>query len=389
MRNLFSFLAVASCLTLASCAAPPRSYRTSVGEGPDQISVVVVSGTPYKMGQAFGRLMKDEVKPCMTGWLAVAQREDPDRCSNAALDAAWGTVAPHTNDRFKQELAGMADGSGVPIEVLRRVHMIPVVSDFACSGVAVWGPATASGHLLQLRNLDFSTNAGLQDYPVIVVYLPDKGIPHVNPTFAGFVGSHTGMNTEGVVLGEKGESPKSDFPFNLDGVHFTTLFRDLLYRARDLDQALGMIQSARRIKRYYWYLGDGKGPDVRAVKIKVTTPDPIPLTIWRDNDKTDELAPKVLKNAIYNTMENEIAYKHLKANWGRYDPDKMIALSRQVASKNGNLVNVVYDATALELWVAHAEESEYASKRPYVHLKMRDYLDPSRTPPGAVVWVGK
>ena len=99
-----------------------------------------------------------------------------------------------------------------------------------------------------------------------------------------------------------------------------------------------------------------------------------------------EADPEIL---AIDTMENEIAYKHLKANWGRYDPDRMIALSRRVASKNGNLVNVVYDATALELWVAHAEGSEYASKRPYVHLKLRDYLDPSKTPPGAIVRVDK
>ena len=35
---------------------------------------------------------------------------------------------------------------------------------------------------------------------------------------------------------------------------------------------------------------------------------------------------------------------------------------------------MVYDATALELWIAYAEKKENAYLRPYVHLKLNDYI---------------
>lgn len=385
MRRFCGVLLLAISILSPASAAAFECYRTSVGSGDDEIPVVVVGGTPYEMGRAFGRLMKDEVKQCILGWVTPAQLGLPEQYGDAALDAAWDAIKPYTHERFEQELKGVADGSGVPYEVLRRAHMIPVVSSHACSGVAVWADATKDGHLLQLRNLDFTTDAGLQDYPAVVVYVPKKGIPHVNVTFAGYVGSHTGMNAEGVVLGEKGESPQKEYPYKLNGVHFSTLFRDMLYEADDLDDVVEMIKSAQRIKRYYWYVSGGKGPDQRAVKIKVTTPDRVGLHIWTDNDKTDELAPRVFKNAIYHTMDNVVAFKDLKANWGNYDPDKMISLSRAVASQGGNLCNVVYDATTLELWVAIAQKEKLAYTQPYVKVRMKDYLDPNKVPPGAVV----
>ncbi|MBN1345354.1 MAG: hypothetical protein JXQ73_21860 [Phycisphaerae bacterium] len=389
MRHALTLLFVGICLMLPSCAAPHPCYRTSVGTGPDEIPLVVVGGTPYDMGYAVGRLMKDEVAACTSAWLAGARAEMPERCTDEQLDAAWKSVAPHTDKRFQQELRGLADGSGVPYERLLRMHMIPVVSDFACSGVIVWGEATKTGHLLQLRNLDFTVNAHLQEYPLIVIYVPDRGIPHASVTVAGMIGANTGMNARGVVMGEKGESPKKDHPFDLNGTHFLTLFRDVLWEARSLDEAVGMIRSAKLIKRYYFYVGGRKGDGWGGAKVKVTTPDSPPLHVWRDNDKDDELSPEVLPGAVYNTMNNELAWKRLKADSGSYDPDKMIALSRDLASRNGNLLDAVYDAEALEMWVAFAEGSQHAFERPYVHVKMTDYLDPTYVPEGATLLPAK
>ena len=60
---------------------------------------------------------------------------------------------------------------------------------------------------------------------------------------------------------------------------------------------------------------------------------------------------------------------------GVFDSDKMIELSRIVADDDGNLENVVYDATDLEMWVAYANGSEIAGKRPYVYIDLKKYFD--------------
>ena len=375
------FILILVLLIVASCSKSTEEiketqngYLQTVGTGQDEITVAVVRGTPYEMGQALGQLLKEEINTTMTGFLNYGQQGDPDRFNNDNLDAAWTAVSPYIHSRFKDELKGLADGSGLSLEMLRRAHMIPVLGDYACSGVIVWGDASANGHLYQIRNLDFTMRGHLQDAPTIVIYLPDEGIAHAVPTFAGYIGAHAGMNDRGIALSEKGASPGKDYPFDMDGTHFFTLFRDLLYEADDLNEVLEMIETTKLIKRYRFWVGDGKEETMGGAKILVSSPDEVKLTIWKNNDPSDEVAPNLVTNTIYYTMKNDIAYNHLKENRGSYDADKMIELSRAVADDDGNLINVVYDATSLEMWVAFAEDLQVASERPYVHIKLKDYL---------------
>jgi hypothetical protein len=339
-----------------------------------KIPVVVVSGTPYEMGYQLGQATKDEVNKCMMGFLDLGQQSEA-KYSNANLDDAWEKMLPYIDNRFIEELKGLADGAEVSLDKLRRAHMIPVISSFACSGVAVWGDATANGDLYHIRNLDFTMDAHLQDYPVIVVYKPDQGIAHIQTSFAGYIASHSGMNAKGIVLGEKGASPSKEYPYNYDGIHFSLLFRTMMYNAENLDTALDMIENAKLIKRYFLYISDGKKETMGAAIAVVTTPDEIKLSIYKANEKPEGIELKVLDNCIYYTMDNDIAYASLDMNKGKFDSEKMINLSKSVASKGGNLLNVVYNASTLEMWVAYANGPADACDSEYIHVNMNDYLN--------------
>lgn len=378
MKFKLAFSSLLILIFALSCTndvkSPKEAIVSTIGSGDDVIKVVVVSGTPYEMGYQLGKALKDDIRSCMTGFLKFGAIGDPDRYNNENLDAAWISVEPYINDRFKDELKGLADGSEVSWDELKRAHMIPVVGNYACSGVSTWGNASANGNLYQIRNLDFTMGGGLQDYPIIVIYNPDEGISHASATFAGYIAAHTGINAKGIVLSEKGASPDKEYPFDLDGTHFSTLFRDLLYDANNLEEALNTIESTKLIKRYHLYVGDGKSETMGAAKILVSSPDEVKLTIWKDNDETDEVAPNISENVCYYTMDNDAAYEFITTNYGKFDSEKMIELSRLVADEGGNLENVVYDATNLEMWVAYANGKEEASKRAYVHIDLKKYF---------------
>ncbi|MBN2309345.1 MAG: hypothetical protein JXR94_10260, partial [Candidatus Hydrogenedentes bacterium] len=199
-----------------------------------------------------------------------------------------------------------------------------------------------------------------------------------------------GMNAQGIALSEKGASPDGDKPYKLNGTHFTTMFRDILYDAHSLQEAVDIIRTTPQIKKYRFYIGDGapegSGRQMGAVKVKAYAGDPNPLIFWGPNDPTDEVAPKIMDDVIYFTMNNEAAYEHLTTFYGGYDGRRMIELSRRLADDDGNLLDVVYDATSLEMWIAYAEGFKVASSRTYVHVDLKDYLDyPAQAPEGAQV----
>ncbi len=285
-----------------SCShTPPKitdGYVTSIGDGKDEIKIVVVKGTPYEMGVQLGVLLRDDIKSTLNNFLNTTAKKLPKLPLKKLLDKAWKINSKYIDQRVLNEMKGVADGSGVSLKLLQRCHMIPVVSPYACSGVAVWGNSTKNGHTYQIRNLDYSMDAKLQEHPVIVIYIPIKGTPHANITFAGYIASHTGMNANHIVFGEKGQSPKDEFPYDLNGTHFSFLFRTLEYDAKTLDNALSIIKNTPLIKRYFLYISDGNKETMGAAKIRVSSPDPEKITIWKDNDQTDNVAPNTFSNCV-------------------------------------------------------------------------------------------
>ncbi|MFO1021763.1 MAG: C45 family peptidase [Planctomycetales bacterium] len=368
-RLWIALIATLICSPPFSGTVRAEGYLTSVGSGEDKIPVVVVKGTPYEMGRRLGELVKEDANKFINIFMKSVQTAEPQRFSDANLSAAWKTISKYTDPRFQEELKGLSEGAGIPLDLLQRAHMVPAIGDFSCSSIAAWGTATKNGHLYQTRNLDWDMHVSAQNYPCIVVYIPDQGIPHVNITFAGSIGSNTGMNAQGIVLSEMGDSPASDYPFNLEGTHFTTLFRSVLYDADGLDAAVDLFKNSHRIKKYHFVVGDGK--NLRAVKMLAHAPN---LVIWKDNDPQDELAPKVHKDFVYQD-EGRGAFAPMLKNFGKITEKDMIDVACKIPIKGGNILDVVYDATALEFWVAYAEKDVEAYKRPFVHVKLKDYLE--------------
>ncbi|MCP4640589.1 MAG: hypothetical protein GY851_09160 [bacterium] len=343
-------------------------YRTSVGTGVDEVPVVVTNGTAYEMGYRFGQLMQSEIQVWIPQFLAYIQSEP--LMTDAALDAAWQTTAPHTDARYMEEMLGIAAGAEVDFLDVRRVHTSMLLAPYSCSSVAAWDTATVDGHLYQTRDLDWSTDAGAQDYPAIVMYMPTEGNVHVNVAFAGTVACHTGMSYAGIALAEMGDSPSGEMPYDLDGTHFMPMFREILYDANSLTDAVDILTNAQRIKRYHYVFGDGRN-ELAAVKIKAHAPEtpPADLIIWTDNDATDEFAPNVITDVVYND-EGRGAFPAIQSNHGSIDETVMMTIATDIATSGGNVVNVVYDATDFELWVAFANDMDLAYTQPFVHLDM-------------------
>jgi len=341
-------------------------YQFVLTNGVARVPVVVIGGTPYQMGWHLGRLLQPEIQQFIPA--AVAGFKQKLNVSDAELDRVWATTAAFTDLRFAQELIGLADGSGLPIRTLQHAHCLPLLAPYSCSSVAVWGKASADGHLYQTRDLDWSLEVGAHKFPVLVVYLPLAGHPHVLPTFAGMIGANCGMNTAGVALSEMGDSPAREMPYFLRAPHFTAWFRTVLYDASSLSDALGIFKGQPMTKRYHFVFGDGRS-EKRAVKIRAHSPEAPSdrVHIWNDNDPTDEFAPNVLQDVVYND-EGRGAFPILRRDYGKFDGEKMKNLACSIPIRGGNVMDVVFDATALRLWVSYAGVDKEAYERPFVFL---------------------
>lgn len=342
--------------------------RTTVSDGNVKLPMVVVKGTPYAMGYHLGRLMKAEMNAFIPNALEGIRKELI--VSNELLVEVWSRMAAYADQRVAQELSGLADGSGIPLSTLQAIHAVSILMPYSCSSVAAWGKATVDGHLYQTRNLDWSMEVMAHEFPVIVAYIPDKGIPHVVPTFAGIIGAHTGLNARGIALSEMGDASAKEAPYQVHAPHFTVFFRTMLYDADSLSKTIDIFKAQPMTKRYHFVFGDGQ-KELGAVKILAHSPEPEGkrLKIWKDNDPTDEFAPNVMANCVYND-EGRGAFPTLQSEYGKLDAKKMIALANKIPIKGDNVINAVYDATALKMWVSYAKGKVEAYQRPYVEVDL-------------------
>lgn len=65
------------------------------------------------------------------------------------------------------------------------------------------------------------------------------------------------------------------------------------------------------------------------------------------------------------------AFPALRSGHGRLNGEKLVNVANQIPIKGGNVVNVVYDATALRLWISYAKGNQEAYQRPYVFLDLK------------------
>jgi isopenicillin-N N-acyltransferase-like protein len=344
-------------------------HRITVGEQDAQFPLAVVRGTPYEMGHHLGRLFSKEIQTFVPAALEGITQDL--KLAPGTLNEVWSRTSSYGDDRLEQELAGLSDGSGVPLSTLQALHAVPLLMPYSCSSIAAWGDATVDGHLYQTRNLDWSMEVGAHEFPMIVLYIPNEGIPHVVPSFAGMIGAHTGMNAKGVALSEMGDASAKEAPYQVHAPHFTVYFRTMLYDSDSLGKALSIFKAQPVTKRYHFVFGDGQ-TDNRAVKVRAHSPEPADkqVLIWKDADPTDEFAPNVLSCVVYND-EGRGAFPTLQKERGKLDGPKLVELANKIPIKGGNVENVVYDATALRMWVSYAKSGKEAYTRPYTFIDLK------------------
>ena len=386
LKSIFpaACLFAAALLLLASphalSANGGSGERSTIGSGADSITVVTVSGTPYEMGLWEGKLLAPEISGCLSHMMNAVPGAE------TLLDEGVKILWPYVPDRYTQELQGMADGCAqaghpeVTFQALQRLAAVADVSELGCSLYVAFGKATANGHTYQMRNLDWSMEVGAQDYPVITVYKPDTGHGYVNVGFAGLTGCIAGMSDIGIAASEiMGNYWDSE---SLNGFPFPLLLRYAMEEADNLDEAVSVLQNAKRTNDYHYALCDPQaggngtvlftGPNVF---VRLTPGQPLDnypglAAPWNLKKPYYEPLNDVVYWKNHNGSGNELLHGYILSRYGSIGDEEAVQIARD-SGTDGTVMSVVYDATDLELWASFAEgPTTPAQFRQYAHLKL-------------------
>ena len=392
LRLVASCLAL--CVGLSSRAAAGDSRviaRCGAGflEEIDGTRVLHVVGEPYEMGYQQGALLREDIRENVRYLFEVKAKEikiekggltllDPRRVIKG-IAARQRKFVP---DRYYEEMRGVADGSGVPFEDIVISNFIPEL--FHCSGFAIAGSATKDGTLYHGRILDYSCDWKLQEHAILTVASPRNKIPFVNVTYAGFVGSVTGMNAERVSIGEMGGGGVGHW----DGVPMAFLTRMALEEADSLDQGVKIFREHPRTCEYYFVMADGETGKAVGMEASWNVFDVVAM------GASHPKLPSAIKDAVVLSAGDRYQelVKRVKGGLGGFDAESARHLMDRPVAMKSNLHSVLFETTTGRFWVANAsKEGQPASEQPYHEYELRGLLrhvpDPSATvlpaPPAA------
>jgi len=284
----------------------------------DNQCLLVMEGTPAEMGFQHGRLLAKQIRHIIReGYMAKAFYAKG--YSREYIAAQSERMEKHFPPEYIEEMKGLVKGleaAGVTDIAYEDIRTAVTQAEIAhhkpndppelnrpgtaapaehCSNFAVWGQWTKDGRLLHGRNLDWNIEDGAQENAVILVWRPKGGIPFMMPGWSGGIGSVSGMNAEGITIGEM-TSVSSEETF--DGLPLMLLMRRVLEKAATLDEAVAIIEKGPRTTGWNFIMGDGKIPSARALEV-----DAVSCGVFGplDPKETERTGHWAMKDAIRRT----------------------------------------------------------------------------------------
>lgn len=353
--------------------APEASRTLLAEEGPayleriGTVRVLHLKGGPYAMGFQHGVLLKDEIISASERLKAVGGVAwDGD--FGSSMREAWQRTSPHIPSRYKRELRGMADATGLSLEAVQGLTIFPEL--FHCSGFTVWGRATADGALLHGRVLDYIRQARFDEFAVVMVQEPDEGHAFLNVGYAGMIGSVTGMNDQGVVIGEMGGKGNEQW----DGVPMTLLVRQCLEKGTTIEDVRRIMTESPRTCQYYYVISDAKAAGGRG-DARAVAAEPDEITFLGANE-AHPLLPRPLEDAVLLSADDRYRclVDRVEKMYGRITPEVALDIMARGVAMKGNIHNALFKPKTLEVWVANSDENQPACNRPYQRLDFTDLL---------------
>jgi isopenicillin-N N-acyltransferase-like protein len=351
-----------------------------------RIRVLYVSGTPYERGYQHGVLLRDEVQANL-GFLFKTARQK--FVMDELFAEVYERMRPFIPQEYVEEMHGLAHGAKMPLHVIHAMHILPEIGEWggkrevkntlkammrgelgtSCSNLAVSGSATPDGGMLSVRILDWGLHriSKLHEYPLITIGVPDSGYAYANIGWVGFLGAVSGMNEEGITLGEMGYGdPENE---TLLGTPMPFVLREVMTRAASLSEVRSTITKFPGTNSFGYLMSDGKAKEAEMYirdrdRFLVFSPG-------ADLKDNDEFFPGI-HDTIYGGHFEEVMADALTVHHGKITAELLMKQLIPAMAMQSNFQNVIYDPTNLQFWVNNAANPRVSAKvEPYSHFDLK------------------
>jgi isopenicillin-N N-acyltransferase-like protein len=370
--------------------------------------ILHLKGSSYDMGYQHGKLLKDLIQENIKRYVKPLNNSKVILNKVSTFLKNLDAIINHIPKKFLLEMQGLADGADVDLTDIIIMNIFPEM--FHCSGITLSDKATNDGSLYHVRVLDYSIGKNLQDTACLMIVEPENAFAFVNVSYAGFIGSVTGMNQQQISVGEIG----GDGYGLWEGVPMSFLIREVLEKAKTLKDAWDIFSKTPRTCEYYYVVADGKnnnsiGIYATSSQIQKILPGENYAAFALDksskNTKNDDkyfFSPTKIESSSYQTLfynknlmgllrkqpnncitltgfshpeRYPILIDRISKEYGKVDVYSLQEIIKLPVARTSNLHNAIFHPSTLDLWVSHADENNQpACNQKYYHFNLDEQL---------------
>ena len=370
-----------------------------------KVRVLYVSGTPYERGYQHGVLLRDEVRDNL---LSMYEKLLDKFRFEELLEESYERQRPYIPQEYIDEMHGLAHGARIPLRVVHAIHALPEITEWggkkklkkvikdmmegvygtSCSNFSATGKATPDHAMYTVRLLDWGLHkiSKLHEYPLITVTIPENstkrgatsnpaGVISANIGWVGFLGAVSGMNAQGITLGEMGYGdPEGE---TMRGMPMPFVLRDVLTYAKNLSDVRKIISSKPGTNSFVFLMSDGKNNTAELyVRDRNRFEVHKPGVELKDDKKT--FPP--IKDVVYGGHYEDRMTKVLQEQNGKITPEIIMQEVIPFIAMPSNFQNVVYDPKGLKFWFNNARgPKDRAAEQPYTFFDFGTAIANSKT----------
>jgi hypothetical protein len=333
------------------------------------VTVVYLSGTPYEIGFAHGRLCRDEImrvnRYC---WDAYDKLKNTPDGKWLPLSRSLESYIPR---EYILEMKGIADGAGIEYDKILFLNTLVTISEHG--NCFAFSFKQTESNMITARQIDISNRIPLWKKMNLYIIKPQKGYGFAALLNPGWVSGETGMNEKGITVSENNIHIQQT---QWDVMPIDQLSRKLLQYSKSIDDVGMFLKRQKTYPARLLFVSSNKSASIFEIANREMAGINMKSGYLAMANHARIIPSKNITSP--STRRLDFANQFLNENWEDMDIEKAIQLVRtsRITWRWNPIVHnrqsIIFSPATLDFWVAVPPKSDYipASYGPYVGFNL-------------------
>jgi hypothetical protein len=340
------------------------------------ITVVYLTGTPYEIGFAHGKLCKREIQEVNKPFFEAYDRLERNP-ENSWLKLSK-KLEKNVPEEYVEKMRGIAEGAEIDYDKILFLNTLSTIS--MVNGCFAFSFNSVDSRIFTIRQIDGFKKSDLYRKMILFVVKPEKGYGFAAILNPGWVDGETGMNENGITVSQNNIGIKQD---NWNVTPITHLSRYMLQYSGTIDDIERMLDKEKAYPARLIFASSKDGASAfefaNEEKARINMKDGF-LAL----SNHARLIPS-RKMGSGSVKRLEFASEFFTEHINRVDIEKAIELARSPrisrslfwdSSRVHNRQSFVFSPDTLDFWIAIPPKSgnKPASSGPYIGFNLLNEL---------------